>query len=440
MKPHNSKQQNKATAHRSGQQSETVALTWRAGGLALTVLCAVVLMLGATEPEEATRDSRKKIEEMTPAERAQLKRNFEKFQKLTPEEKARYRKIHEAIHNKPELSRVMRCYEEWVRTLSPWEQEDLRKAKSPEERMALIRKIRSEQQEKHRWKRYRNYFDVMKILKLDNRDPGMWFMIRTQPPSAGLYQQVVGMIEKSLPEPVNYPGPKAELTEFQKSLAVLRAAAEVKQQDSKKGSDWPQPEVVNSAFDLIEKDEYHFFRESGSGELRGGTDRLRNLRDDQKRTLLTLFLAKGLVNQLILSVRDELEQTPVPEAQLQKFFEGLDNKEKESLLKHPPEELQERLKFMYLRDHLPKEVRRELTERAREAQQVAIGLARGGDMRALEGQFRQRSGGLRNRFPNSNNRRPNGPGGRGDRNFRERDPARKPGKERVRPRPAQPDA
>ncbi len=442
MKPRSSKPQSGRTVTtRSGVDSGTGLLTMRAGGLALALLCAGMLLLGAAGSEETEQDNRKKIESMTPAERAQLKRNYEKFQKLSPEEKARYRKIHEAIQDRPELNRVMRCYEDWVRTLSPWEQEDLRKAETPEERMALIRKFRAERQNSSRWQRYRNYFEVMRILKIDSRTPGMWFMTRTQPVSPELYQQVVGVIEKSLPEPVKYPKPKSELTDFQKSLAVLRAAAQVKQQDGKKGSDWPQPEVVNSAFELIEKDNYHFFREGGSDELRGGPARLPNLREDQKRGRLILFLAKGLMNQLILSVRDQLDQMSVSEGQLQTFFEGLDRKDKEDLLKHPPEELQERLKFMYLRDNLPKEVRRELTERAREAQQVAIDLARGGDKSALDGSGRQRNGGVRGgRFLNPNGRRPNGPGGRGERSREDEPGDRKPGAERPRPRDRQPDA
>ncbi|MEQ9068706.1 MAG: hypothetical protein RLO18_18360, partial [Gimesia chilikensis] len=99
------------------------------------------------------------------------------------------------------------------------------------------------------------------------------------------------------------------------------------------------------------------------------------------------------------------------------------------------------LKFMYLRDNLPKEVRRELTERAREAQQVAIDLARGGDKSALDGSGRQRNGGVRGgRFLNPNGRRPNGPGGRGDRNREDEPGDRKPGAERPRPRDRQPDA
>lgn len=443
MKPRSNKSsQRQRGSARATSQPGTAALAWRAGGFAVALLCAVMLLLGATEPEDSAQDSRKKIEAMTPAERAQLKRNYEKFQKLTPEEKARYHKIHEAIRNQPELKRVMHSYEEWVRTLSPWEQEDLRKAQTPEARMALIRKIRSEHQDKNRWKRYRRFFDVLDILEIEyKRNPGLLFMTRVQSPSPELFREVVGVIEKNLPEPVDYPKSNAERAEFQRSLAVLKAAGEVKQRDDQKGSDWPRPEVVDQVFQLIEQDQYHFFRDKADrrGEA-GNRSRWKFFSPDQKRALVTLFLAKGLMHQLILTVTDELERMPVPEEQLQKFFESLDRNRKEDLLKHPPEELQERLKFMYLKAHLPEQVESRLAERSRETQRVAMLLASGGGQRFLDGGQRRGNGLPRNRFPNLNNRRPNGPGGRGEGNFRERDPDRKPGKERVRPRPAQPDA
>ena len=88
MKPRSSKPQSGRTVTtRSGVDSGTGLLTMRAGGLVLTLLCAGMLLLGAAGSEETEQDNRKKIESMTPAERAQLKRNYEKFQKLSPEEK-----------------------------------------------------------------------------------------------------------------------------------------------------------------------------------------------------------------------------------------------------------------------------------------------------------------------------------------------------------------
>lgn len=428
------------------QKQSRALLPWRAAGCIVAMFCAGILLLGATEPDETEQNSRKKIESMSPAERAQLKRNYEKFQKLTPEEKARYRKIHEAIRKKPELNHVMRCYEDWVRTLSPWEQEDLRKAKTPEERMALIRKFRAEHSNSGRWKRYRESYDIINILKIDfKRNPRLLFVMRVQTPPPELFQQVIDIIEQSLPEPVKYPKPKTELTEYQRSLLVLQAAAQVKRLDDKKNSDWPQPEVVHSVCELLDKNRYHLFRESA--DLRGGPDNRRGENSDspeflsqpkiRQRAQVNLILAKGLLHQLLASSREQLAQIQIPEEQLQKFFETLDSKDKGDLLKHPPEELQERLRFMYLREHMTKHVRNDLRERATETLEVITSLAGSGDMGSfMDGTFRRGNGGNRPRF-----NRGNGPVGRGNRGPRGREPGdREPDDDRPRPPQGKPDA
>ena len=68
MKPRSSKPQSGRTVTtRSGVDSGTGLLTLRAGGLALALLCAGMLLLGAAGSEETEQDNRKKIESMTPA-------------------------------------------------------------------------------------------------------------------------------------------------------------------------------------------------------------------------------------------------------------------------------------------------------------------------------------------------------------------------------------
>jgi len=148
MKSHNSQSAEGKISQAADGHSDLWSLALRAAGLAGGLLVCVMVLLGATEPEnESEQENRKKIEAMTPAERAQLKRNYEKFQKLSPAEQQRLRTLHEATRSQPELNRVMHAYDAWVKTLSPWEQEDLRKADTTRERMELIRKFRSQQQE-----------------------------------------------------------------------------------------------------------------------------------------------------------------------------------------------------------------------------------------------------------------------------------------------------
>lgn len=358
MKPRSNKDVRRRSRSAAASSSHTPAL-WplilRAVGLGMgTVLCVMVL-LGATGPEENQEAAnRKKIEEMTPAERAQLKRNYEKFQKLSDAEKQRYREIHRATHNQPELDRVMRSYCNWVKTLSPWEQEDLRNA-TPEERIELIRKFRAAHERPDRRRGNRGYREISELVDIDFGEPRLRFLW-IPAPSPELYKEALGVIEKNLPTPVRYPKPKDQLSDLQQSLVVLQAAVKSrKQQEDADGADWPQPEVVDQIHQILEKNQYDFRR---PWDKRG--TRPEGGRVDLRRTQIPIFLAKGLMDQLFTSVRQELASINIPDEELHHFFETQDSKKKDYLMKLPPEEMQEKLKYLYLSQNLPSDLQRKI--------------------------------------------------------------------------------
>ncbi|MFH1302825.1 MAG: hypothetical protein ABIK07_17315 [Planctomycetota bacterium] len=421
MKPRNSK----VDKGRLQAASQTPDIRWgsvllRAAGLGLgTVLCVMVL-LGASEPDAGQeQDSRKKIETMTPAEREQLKRNYEKFQQLTPEEKQRYQKIHEATLHHPELNRVMHSYNEWVNTLSPWEQEDLRKAGTTEERMELIRKFRAHGNRSNR-RGGRTDFEMLRILDLNPRVSGMITWVHSPPPE--LFNDVVDMIEHSLPGPVDYPKPKNQLSDFERSLAVLKMAVPLRNRkapDKEMRTDWPPPEVVKSIQKLLAEKKYSF---RNSEEQRGFRPLSNERVEDRQRMQVSYFLTKGLLDQLINSIKQELEQFHPTDAELQKFFETeLDTKIKDYLMRYPPEELQEKLKSMYFREHMPEQIRKTLRSRSGEFNQLIGEFDLKGP--AFEGSLRQ---GVRERMQDVKERRLDGPKDRGDRPPRGRNPGEGP--------------
>jgi uncharacterized protein HemX len=134
MKPRSTKinkRQSNGASQPASQQPALWSLLLRALSVGVgTVFCVMVLQGASGQDEDRAGANRKKIESMSPSERAQLKRNYEKFQKLSAQEKQRFREIHAATRNQPELNQVMRSYCNWVKSLSPWEQEDLRNAKT----------------------------------------------------------------------------------------------------------------------------------------------------------------------------------------------------------------------------------------------------------------------------------------------------------------------
>ncbi|QDT94502.1 hypothetical protein [Gimesia algae] len=409
MKSHNSKNAKQNFAQVADGPSALWSLALRATGLAGGLLVCVIVLLGAADPEnESEQENRKKIEAMSPAERAQLKRNYDKFQKLSPEEQQRLRKLHEATRSQPELNRVMHAYDAWVKTLSPWEQEDLRKAETTRERMELIRKFRAEQKSPDRRRSGRNLYELAKIMDLDLRRPPLAFIFWGQPPDPEKFQEVVGIIERSLPVSVKYPNAKTELSEFARSLAVLQTAVHFKKRDEdKNGSAWPPPETVDQIFELLD-DKKNPFRENE--DARGFRGKLRSADSDHKRRMVTFFLAKGLVNQLVRSVKQELDAIQPPEDKLQQFFETLDTNYKDHLMRYPPDEMQEKLKYKYLQNQLPAQVRQSIQQRSREVRQVITDFIPESDQNnPFDG---PRRGGLKERMQDMKERRPNAPDGR----------------------------
>jgi len=412
MKPHSSKVdkgRSQSASQSSSRQPAWWSLLLRAAGLSLGTVVCVMVLSGASGQEEK-QDSRKKIEAMSPAQRDQLKRNYEKYQKLTPAEKKRYREIHEATHSQPELNRVMRSYCNWVKTLSPWEQEDLRKA-SPEERMELIRKYRSQRKESNRRSEFRDYFEISKILNIDFREPRMQFMRIPTPPPPALFQEVIGIIEQSLPTSDESLRPKNQESELAHSLAVLRTALRPKHQKGGVDSNnWPPAEMVEQIQKLFDDNNYSFRDSEKQRKFKAISPR-----DEMQ---VKLFLAKGLMDQLFSTVKQELAQLNLPEDELQKFFETeLDTKDRDSLMKYPPEELQKQLKYLYLRKHMPPEVKQTIEKQSAETHALIFRqLFRGVDMQGI----------FRDLMKEMQERRFNGPKDRGDRRLRGRNPGQGP--------------
>ena len=434
MKPRSSQvdkgQSNKAS-HSASQQSALWSPLLRAMSVGAGTLVCVMVLLGASgQNENGEGANRKKIESMTPSERAQLKRNYEKYQKLSAQDKQRFHEIHAATRKQPELNQVMRAYCDWVKTLSPWEQEDLRNAKNSQERMELIRKFRSQENQGNR-RGSRSDYEILRILEINFRDPRMMFLRFKSPPS-DLYKEVIGIIERSLPRSVEYPRPKDALSEFERSLAVLKTMSELKNrklQEGKNGSDWPPLEVMKSIYELLGEKKFTF---RDSGEQRNTRPFPRD--ESRQKAMLSLFLARGLMDQLVESVKQELDQQTPPDEELQKFFEtGLDTKHKDYLMKYPPDEMQEKLKYLYLQKNFPADVRKKIKGQSEEVKALVPQLFRGIDLKgpAFEGPFKR---GNKERMQEMKGRRSNDPQGRGDRPFRDRKPGQGPlGKPRKRP-------
>ena len=89
------------------------------------------------------------LRKMSEIERGHLNRNIEEFQKLSSEEKQHYRQLHDELKHDAStggsLTRLMQTYSLWVQTLTPTQQDELKKELVPAQKLALIRRFKEEQ-------------------------------------------------------------------------------------------------------------------------------------------------------------------------------------------------------------------------------------------------------------------------------------------------------
>jgi hypothetical protein len=120
-------------------------------GGCLFVPVLVALLLGAGNGgNEGSRlaQHRQEIEQMTPAQRAQLDRNYRAFLEMSPELQQRYRELHlqlQAAENAEALRITLDRYRNWLKTLSPFQRDDLRAITDLDERVDRVRELKAEQ-------------------------------------------------------------------------------------------------------------------------------------------------------------------------------------------------------------------------------------------------------------------------------------------------------
>jgi hypothetical protein len=111
----------------------------------------VALLLGAgTGGDKGSRlaQHRREIAQMTPAQRTQLDRNYRLFLEMSPESQQRYRELHQqlqAAENAEALRITLDRYRNWLKTLSPFQREELRAISDLDERIDRVRELKEQQ-------------------------------------------------------------------------------------------------------------------------------------------------------------------------------------------------------------------------------------------------------------------------------------------------------
>ncbi|MDB5341483.1 MAG: hypothetical protein JWN70_7102 [Planctomycetaceae bacterium] len=118
----------------------------------LTLVWCLVFQLGSTivygappVTEETLTQRRNSIASLPEAQRQELARKYDQYQKLTAEERAKLQELHDVTEAAPDLKQVMDNYCEWLKNLDVTQREQLRQAKTPEQKRNLVVKFHQAQ-------------------------------------------------------------------------------------------------------------------------------------------------------------------------------------------------------------------------------------------------------------------------------------------------------
>jgi hypothetical protein len=117
----------------------------------LLVFASALLPAAPAGAEESKAERRTRVESLPPGAKEDLLEHFQRFERLEPSEQERLRRLNQEVESDPhaaELRHVMQRYYDWLKTLPPYQQAELRDL-PPAERVAQIKRILDEQYRKN---------------------------------------------------------------------------------------------------------------------------------------------------------------------------------------------------------------------------------------------------------------------------------------------------
>lgn len=114
-----------------------------AGGLAAVAAPALWWLMAHARADETLQERRAKIEALSPAGKEALLERYRRFVRLDASEQDRVRRLHAALAQDPqgaELRQVMLHYYEWLKTLPPYQQAELREL-APAARVHEVKRL-----------------------------------------------------------------------------------------------------------------------------------------------------------------------------------------------------------------------------------------------------------------------------------------------------------
>jgi hypothetical protein len=125
--------------------------------LRLVLAAALSMLPASSQADDSAAQNAERIKQMSPDQKDDLRRKKLRFDELSADEKQRLRDLHASITSDPnagDLSDTVTRYARWLSSLEATERSTLLDIKDPEQRIARIKELMQQQEER----RFRQYF------------------------------------------------------------------------------------------------------------------------------------------------------------------------------------------------------------------------------------------------------------------------------------------
>lgn len=295
------------------------------GGCLVAIGLAPLLytFAGPDQSEDAAR--RERIAQMTKTERERLHRRFQTWQNLPAQERQDVQDLHAEIGANRTLARTLDQYTEWLYTLDPWQQEELRNAPDSVTRMRLVHEYMAAQEERgSRSRRDGGPFNAM---------TSRYFKDVPLLPEEDL-DAMFNVVAKALDVPKSEQDEWSMLEPIQRHAEILKKIAIRAEEQSD-----PRRGLVN---DAVARDLALAIRDPDGREYAMGEGIGR-----ERRSRVLRLLIKNSSEE----VRQLAEEQRPDEAELEKFFFELDQQQRDEVTRLQGEEQKQRLTKLYFEVH-----------------------------------------------------------------------------------------
>lgn len=290
--------------------------------LSLAVMITLPLLLGAGNGKTDSKSGpRQHIASMSKEEQAKLKRQYEAFQAMTPAQQEKYRTLHNLLTAKTtkarELSQVVETYRAWLKTLSAWEINELRRETDPQKRIELVRKFKDEH--------------VREKERRSLRSGSVPYVGRSAGPR--LSSEDLSNVLELVAERIKLSDVDRKTLKSETGLKRLLHIASLALRGTD-GRRWPDDTLMKDILAKVSDERVRrYLSDSSKTEIRRGS------------------LRRLIASSLFAQMQADLKKRQPSDEQVESFFLELDSRKRDELMGLSAEEAQRRLRFLYMTSH-----------------------------------------------------------------------------------------